>query len=80
MTEAAAPPTPERTRSIDLLRGIVMVLMVLDHARDFFVGIGAGPTDLATTTLPLFFTRWGHACLRAGVRAVGRRFGGALRG
>jgi uncharacterized membrane protein len=38
---------------------------VLDHARDFYVGIGPAhdPTNLATTTLPLFFTRWvTHFC------------------
>jgi len=53
----------ERTRSIDVLRGIAMVLMVLDHARDFFVGLPGSPTDLASTNVPLFFTRWlTHFC------------------
>ncbi|HEY4104254.1 MAG TPA: heparan-alpha-glucosaminide N-acetyltransferase domain-containing protein [Polyangiaceae bacterium] len=52
-----------RTRSIDALRGIVMVLMALDHARDFFVSSHSSPTNLATTTVPLFFTRWiTHFC------------------
>ena len=59
-------PTPyARVTSIDLLRGLVMILMALDHVRMYF-GYGtwyAEPTDLATTTPPLFFTRWiTHFC------------------
>ncbi|MBC7791186.1 MAG: hypothetical protein H7Z74_14670, partial [Anaerolineae bacterium] len=40
-----------------------MVLMALDHTRDFFGNLLESPTDLATTTVPLFFTRWiTHFC------------------
>jgi uncharacterized membrane protein len=49
--------------SIDVLRGLIMVVMVLDHTRDFFTDSRLNPTDLATTTTPLFFTRWvTHFC------------------
>ena len=55
----------ERIHSIDFLRGIVMMLMLLDHTRDF-VQHGAllsDPTDPVTTNIPLFFTRWiTHYC------------------
>ena len=54
-----------RIASIDLLRGLVMVVMALDHVRMYF-GLGtwySSPTDLATTTPGLFFTRWiTHFC------------------
>jgi uncharacterized membrane protein len=54
-----------RIQSIDLLRGIVIIIMALDHVRDFFHIEGASdvPTNLATTTPLLFFTRFiTHFC------------------
>jgi len=52
-----------RVESVDVVRGIIMIIMALDHVRDFFGSLAANPTDLATTTAPLFFTRWiTHLC------------------
>jgi uncharacterized membrane protein len=67
---ATTPVTRYRVQSIDVLRGLVMVIMALDHVRDFFhradsvgVDVGIDPTNLATTTPVLFFTRWiTHYC------------------
>ncbi len=51
-----------RIDSVDIVRGLVMILMALDHTRDFF-GSRVDPTNVATTTLPLFVTRWiTHVC------------------
>jgi uncharacterized membrane protein len=54
-----------RIVSIDLLRGIVMLLMVLDHVRDYFHGYSFlhDAVDLHHTSVPIFFTRWiTHFC------------------
>jgi uncharacterized membrane protein len=63
---AAASPVPagpRRLDHVDLLRGLVMVLMVLDHARDYFSAAHFDPTDLTRTNLALFTTRWvTHYC------------------
>ena len=54
-----------RIHSIDILRGAVMLIMALDHARHIFhtPAMVDEPTNLLTTTPALFFTRWiTHFC------------------
>ena len=58
-----APRAHARVDSVDFLRGLVMILMALDHTRDYFGDLAANPTALAATTAPLFLTRWiTHIC------------------
>ncbi len=56
-------PIIQRLVSIDLLRGLVMILMTLDHTRNFFSNVGFNPLDINQSNIPLFFTRWvTHLC------------------
>ena len=63
MTDPVLPPARrQRIESVDILRGVIMILMALDHTRDYF-GMPGNPTDPATTTIAPFFTRWvTHFC------------------
>lgn len=59
----ARTTTTSRIDSIDILRGLVMVIMALDHTRDYFTYLQFAPEDLAKTWYALFFTRWiTHFC------------------
>ncbi len=54
-----------RIQSVDIMRGAIMIIMALDHVRDFFhiTAFSADPLDPKTTTAALFFTRWiTHFC------------------
>jgi uncharacterized membrane protein len=67
---------PQRVTSVDLVRGIVMILMALDHVRDFVSKLRFQPEDLSQSWPFLFLTRWvTHFCaptffLLAGVGAA----------
>lgn len=68
ITRSPAPPARgdtvrPRLDAIDLLRGVVIVLMALDHARDFLCSETVDPTNLAKASAALFLTRWiTHYC------------------
>jgi uncharacterized membrane protein len=72
LATSAKPGT--RLLSIDALRGLVMIIMALDHVREFFHADAMvfSPTDLTRTTPILFFTRWiTHYCLPVFMFAAG---------
>src|SRR5689334_5110706 len=94
LMEPAPPPAgitrhgTARLDSIDMLRGLVIALMVLDHVRDFWsaAAFQFQPTDLSKTTPLLFMTRWvTYLCaptfvFLAGVSVFLQRVNGRSRG
>ncbi|GAB2533175.1 DUF1624 domain-containing protein [Spirosoma aerophilum] len=55
----------KRVTAIDVTRGLVMIIMALDHVRDLLhtPALTQNPTDLSTTTPAVFMTRWiTHLC------------------
>lgn len=61
-----SPIRSARLASVDILRGLAMIVMALDHTRSFFTGAAFAPEDLAHGSAPLFFTRWiTHFCAPA---------------
>ena len=62
-SSGAALLRSDRILSVDLMRGIVMIIMALDHTRDYFSFLTFAPENLAQTYGWLFFTRWiTHFC------------------
>jgi uncharacterized membrane protein len=54
----STPGARTRIDSVDVVRGVIMILMALDHTRDYFGVPGQNPTDLSTASAALFITRW----------------------
>ena len=57
--ERLAAPAPIRARldAVDVVRGLAMVLMILDHVRVYLLAARFDPTDLGRTSTSLFMTR-----------------------
>jgi len=55
--DPAAPARP-RLHSVDLVRGVVLVLLALDHVAAYFSAVRVEPADLSQISDGLFLTRW----------------------
>jgi uncharacterized membrane protein len=61
-----------RIATVDLVRGLIMIVMALDHTRDFFSNATVDPTDPMHSWPALFFTRWiTHLCAPGFVALAG---------
>ena len=77
--ETRTPSSAGRVGSVDLVRGAVMILMALDHVRDFVSSQRFRPEDLSRTTAALFATRWvTHFCAPAFALLAGVGIGLAI--
>ena len=78
LTGAGVAQAVQRLDSVDLLRGLIMVIMLIDHTRDYVHrdGMTVDPLGLATTTPLLYFTRWiTHLCAPGFVLLAGASAG-----
>jgi uncharacterized membrane protein len=72
VSQTTPPENAPYIASIDLMRGLVIVLMALDHVRGFFTNADFSSTDLSRTNAALFLTRWiTHLCAPAFVFLAG---------
>lgn len=81
MTQASAPAAGRpRIAAIDVVRGLAVVLMALDHTRDYTTALRFQPEDLSQTSLAVFLTRWvTHFCAPTFVLLAGVGTGLAAR-
>ena len=81
MTAAPAPAAGRaRVDAIDIVRGLAVVLMALDHTRDYTTALRFQPEDLSQTSLAVFLTRWvTHVCAPTFVLLAGVGIGLASR-
>jgi uncharacterized membrane protein len=71
-TQVSDAALSRRIAAVDVLRGLIMIIMALDHTRDFFSAIDVGPTDPVHSWPTLFFTRWiTHLCAPGFVALAG---------
>ena len=79
ITSASAPAIPSneatlvrRIATVDLLRGLIMIIMALDHTRDFFSNATVDPTNPLQSWPALYLTRWiTHLCAPGFVALAG---------
>ncbi len=63
MDSLSLSTSKSRVQSVDVIRGIIMVIMALDHTRDFFTNQHHDPLDFNHVSIFYFFTRWiTHFC------------------